>query len=53
MVVRHSLLGLDYSATISYRLGFFTLFKFGGVYLAGTHDALSAEYEKQVPSHEG
>lgn len=30
VALRHRLLGLDYSATIWYRLGFFLLFKFGG-----------------------
>ena len=51
--MRHRWLGLDYSAAISCRLGFFTLFKFGGVYLAGTHDASWAENGKRVPSYEG
>ena len=42
VVVRHLWLGLDYSTTISYRDGFFTLFKFGGVYryLGKTRDVL-------------
>lgn len=45
-------LGLDYSAAISYWLGRFLLFKFGGVYLCGTHHVLRAEQGKQVSSHE-
>lgn len=53
VVSKTNWLGLDYSTAISYWLGFFTLLQFGGIYLAGTHDALSAEDEKQVPSHEG
>jgi len=38
--VRHSGLALDDTAAISYRLGFFALSGFGGVYPAGTHDAV-------------
>ena len=53
MVVGQFWLGLDYWAAISYRPGIFILFKFGGVYRPGTHDALWAENGKQVPSHEG
>ena len=51
MVVRQLWLGLDYSAAISYRPGIFLLFKFGGVYLCGTHNAFWAEEGKQVSSH--
>ena len=51
--VRNRRLGLGYSATISYQLGFVLLFKFGSVYSAGTHDALWAEDRKQVPFHDG
>ena len=43
MAVRHSWLVLDYMATISYRLGFFALSKFGGVHSAEIHDALWAD----------
>ena len=51
--VRNRRLGLGYSATISYELSFVLLFKFGGVYSAGTHDALRAEDRKRVPFHDG
>lgn len=53
VVMRHHRLGPDYWAAISYQLGFFLFFKFGGGYLVGTHDALWAEESKQIPSHEG
>ena len=54
MEVRHGWLVLDYAPAISYRLGFlFALSKFGGVYTAKTHHALSADDGKQVLSHEG
>ena len=53
VVSRTHWLGFDYSTAISYWLGFFTLFQFGGIYLAGTHDVLSVEGGKAVPSHEG
>ena len=47
-MVRHRWLGLNYLAASSYRLGLFTLFKFAGVYLAGTRDALWAGDRKQT-----
>ena len=53
VVVRHSWLVLDYTAAISYRLGFFALSKFGGVYTAETHHVLWADEGKQVLSYEG
>ena len=51
--MRYRPFGIDYWVAISYRLGFVTLFKFGGVYMAGTCDGSWAESGKQVPSHEG
>lgn len=51
-VARQLWLDLDYSPAISYRLGAFVLFKFGGVYCGGSYDALWAE-NGQVSSHEG
>ena len=53
MAVRHRWLGLDYSAAISYRLGFIVLSRLGGVYLVGIHDAFWAEGGKPAPSQEG
>ena len=47
-MVRHRWLGLNYLAASSYRRGLFTLFKFGGVYLAGTRDALWAGDRKHT-----
>jgi len=52
IVVRHGWLVLDYTAAISYWLGFFALCRFGGVYWAETHHALWADDWKQVLSHE-
>lgn len=51
MVVRHRRLALDYSGDISYRLGFFLLLKFGGVYSVRIHDGLWAEDRKQILFH--
>ena len=48
LVVRHRWLGLTYLAASSYRRGLFTFFKFGGVYLAGTRDALWAGDRKHT-----
>jgi len=46
-------LGLGYWATISYWLGIFILLKLGGGYGYELYDALGAENQKQVSSHEG
>ena len=43
MVARHIWLVLDYTAAISYRLGFFALSRFAGVYWAKTHHVLWAD----------
>ena len=43
---RHRWLGLNDSVAISYLLGFFLLFRSGGVYLVGTHDGLWDEDRK-------
>lgn len=53
MVARQLWLGLDYSVSISYKPGTPLLFKFGGLYLCGTHDALWAEEGEQASSHGG
>ena len=53
MVARQLCLGLDYSVPISYKPGTPLLFKFGGLYLCGTHDALWAEEGEQASSHGG
>ena len=53
VVVGYRRLSSDYSEGISYPLGFFLLLRFGGIYLAGIHDALWAEDRKQVSSHVG
>jgi len=43
VVVRHTWLVLDYTAAISYRLGFIALSRVGGVYWAESHHALWAD----------
>lgn len=43
---RYCWLGLNDSVAISYLLGFFLLFKSGGVYSVGTHDGLWDEDRK-------